>query len=116
MLDKAISLALSNNIIGLPKMAAIIVLNKEIVGIGLNSYKTHPLQNRFSKTDYNNFMHAEIAAINNALKKGNKNLNGASIYIARVLKNNKPALAKPCEICNRALKHYGIEQVFYTID
>lgn len=58
-------------------------------------------------------VHAEVAALN-ACKKAN--LEGATIYVARVSKNDEPRMSKPCENCQKALKARGVKKVFYTID
>lgn len=116
MLSKAIKLAINHNVHNLPRMAAIVTYKKQIIGIGYNSLKTHPKQYHFSKRETKQHIHAEMAAIINALSNSNNNLEGASIYVARVLKNNQPALAKPCPVCQKAIEFYGIKRVFYTED
>lgn len=114
MLEHAISLARENPT-DLNRMAAIIAKRREVLGIGLNSRKTHPLQYFFSKSHVKVSVHAEIAAIIDALKTNEaEDLIGSSIFVARVLKNGSRATAKPCEICQRAIKAYGIKAVYYT--
>lgn len=58
-------------------------------------------------------VHAEVAALNACRKV---DLRGASIYVARVLKNGEPRMSKPCENCQKALKERGVKKVYYTID
>ena len=60
-------------------------------------------------------VHAEARAIRKALADG-IDLEGATIYVARVLKSGKPAMSKPCVNCQELLKSVGIRKVFYTID
>lgn len=114
VLNKAMSLAKANPT-DLNKMAAIIAKGKNILGQGMNSRRSHPLQKLFSKSDLKIALHAEISAIIDALRHFEESeIKGATIYVARVLKNGQRAKAKPCEICQRALKAYGIDAVMWT--
>ncbi len=83
-----------------------------LLSIGLNSYtKTHPLQAKFaSKTDNPNrvFLHAELAALIKAQEKVHK------LVVIRYDRHGKPANCKPCECCQRAIKHYGVKYVEHT--
>lgn len=84
---------------------------KEVVQ-GRNSYvKTHPLQARYAdilgESD-KQYMHAEIHAISRATKP-------YAIYIARVDSTGATKLAKPCRICEKAIKEAGIKEVHYTV-
>lgn len=115
MLDEAIKLAKGNEVGDLPRMAAIIAKRKRILGVGLNSRKTHPLMHRYTDNHLKVCLHAEIAAINNALKIfDRKEIRGADIFVARVLKNGCKALAKPCNVCQKALDEHGITGVYWT--
>lgn len=85
-----------------------------ILAIGFNSYtKTHPKQKFYSnKTgcEQKIFLHSEIDALIK-LPYGSKPY---SIYIARVNNKNKPVLAKPCKICEKALKDFNIKNIYWT--
>lgn len=78
-----------------------------------NSYrKTHPLQAYFaSKVGLPEkiYLHAEIAAI---LKAGKKQIH--KIKIERYGRQGSPLNAKPCPICEEAIKAFGISFVEYT--
>ena len=114
MLDAAITLA-KNNPTDLNRMAAIIVKRKRVLGKGMNSRRSHPFQKLMSKSEVKIALHAEISAIIDALKNNEEQaLRGATIFVARVLKNGSRAIAKPCPICERAIKAYGITAVHYT--
>lgn len=105
------------------KMAAAIVYRNKIVSVGINSMKSHPLAAKFSKNEHAIFLHAEIAAIKNALREVEvDDLSKCDIYIARV-KKEKPftkkyvyGLAKPCIGCERAIAEFGLKRVVYTCD
>lgn len=95
------------------KLCAIVTDKKDnILGIGTNSYtKTHPKMARFGKRTGNSsriFLHAEVAAIISS-RSGTP----YRIYISRARKDG-PGLAKPCPICEYAIREAGIKEVHYT--
>jgi tRNA(Arg) A34 adenosine deaminase TadA len=84
-----------------------------MLGVGVNSYtKTHPLQKYFAKKvghGEKECLHAEIAAILRCKQQ--------AIYKIVVKRYNalgQPANAKPCSICQEAIKAFGIKVVEYT--
>lgn len=85
-----------------------------VLSIGQNSYvKTHPLQAKFAKQvglDKKVFLHAEISAI----VKCPDITRARRIFISRWNKHGQPLYAKPCPICESAIKAAGIEIVDYT--
>lgn len=93
------------------KHAAAIYLGNRLVGMGVNKMKSHPLQAKFGKNSEAIYIHAEIDAIRNALKRINLiDLENATLYVTK----NKATNSKPCSGCQRALAHYGITKVFHT--
>lgn len=115
MLTKAIELAKENEVEGLPKMAAIIAKRKKVMSTGYNKRKTHPMMLKFTDNHLRVCVHAEVDAIINALKTHTeKELKGAEIFVARILKNGQRGIAKPCNICQKALDSYGITAIHYT--
>lgn len=114
MINEAIKLARKNNT-DLARLGAILVKDGVIIGKGKNTRRSHPLQFRFSKSSVKISLHAEIAAIADALRKyDEEDLKGSTIYVARILKSGSTGKAKPCSVCQEALKHFGIEAVFWT--
>lgn len=87
-----------------------------VLSVGRNNYKkTHPFQFRLACKCGNPdkpYIHAEIDAIVKLKKKANV---AHSIYIERYLKNGKPALAKPCSICEIAIGLTTIKHIEYTV-
>lgn len=85
----------------------------KLLSVAFNSYtKTHPIQAYFAKRvglPEKEYLHAEISAILKA--KGKKIYR---IVVERYDKHGLPALAKPCPICNEAIKAYGIKVIEYT--
>lgn len=80
-----------------------------------NSYtKTHPLMVHFGKqANVSNrpFLHAEVAAL---LRCGTRT--PYRLHVERYRKDGRPALAKPCPICERAIAAWGVQRVTYTTE
>ena len=106
------------------KLAAAIAHKKTIISIGTNELRTHPLQGKFKKNNDAVFLHAEIAAIANALNHMDKEeLRNSTLYVHRVKRksslNHKDwvdGLAFPCEGCTSAIMSFGIKRVVYSTD
>lgn len=85
-----------------------------VLSVGQNSYvKTHPLQAKHASRVglvEKQFLHAEVHAIVRCkdLSKAHK------IFISRWGKNGEPMFAKPCPVCESAIKAAGIEIVEHT--
>jgi len=102
------------------RLASAILYKKQIVGFGVNSYKTDPFQSKYMKNPFSIFVHAEIAAIKNALKRIDvDDFKRSSLVVVRVKRNMNntkfiPALSKPCIGCMSCIYEFGIRNVFYT--
>lgn len=105
------------------KLAAAIVCRNKIISIGMNSMKSHPMAAKYGKNEHAVYLHAEVAAIKNALREISVDeFSKCDIYITRV-KKEKPftnkyvwGLAKPCAGCERAIAEFGLKRVVYTCD
>ena len=102
------------------KLTAVIVRGGNVISVGYNKSSTNAFVEHYTdivrgSRDYCLSTHAEMDAI---LKCRDKtDLVGCKIYIARIRKDNdKLGLARPCEICQRALFNYGIKKAYYSID
>lgn len=111
-----------NSIKNFRLMAAITKRNK-VIAYGANEIKTHPLQFKFGKNNSAIYMHAEISAIKNALRRVSiEDLSKCTIHVCRVkygdtrARYNIPGLAKPCEGCMRAILEFGFKDIRYTTD
>jgi len=98
-----------------PKLLAIISDKKgNVLSTGVNSYvKTHPLQAKYAQLCMEPskvFLHAEISALVR-LKGGEP----YRIAVFRYGRLGEARNAKPCRICERAIKDFGIKVVEYTI-
>ena len=105
------------------KLAAAIVCRNKIISVGMNSMKSHPMAAKYGKNEHAVYLHAEVAAIKNALREiAVDDFTKCDIYITRV-KKEKPftnkyvwGLAKPCAGCERAIAEFGFKRVVYTCD
>lgn len=85
-----------------------------VLSIGQNSYiKTHPMQAKHAQKvglPKSIFLHAEISAITKCkdISKAHK------ILITRYTKDGKPALSKPCKICESAIRSTPIKIIEHT--
>lgn len=105
------------------KIAAAIAIRGQIISTGRNQKRTHPLAARFRKNDEAIYLHAETAAIANALNHLHKaDLRRATLYVHRVKLPYPRAdqwcdgLAKPCVGCRAAIAAFGIPRVIYSTD
>jgi len=105
------------------KLASAVVYKKTVISIGLNQMKTHPLQSEFGTNEDSIYLHAEIDAIRKALQIIDKDqLKLCDMYVARVKKPYPETdfyitgLSKPCPGCLKAIKSFGIKNVYYTED
>lgn len=84
-----------------------------LISVGTNSYtKTHTIQSYFAKKvnlECKDKLHAEIQAL---VRAGDKQV--YSLSVERYGADGKPALAKPCPICQEAMRAYGVKEVSYT--
>lgn len=85
-----------------------------LLSTATNNYKkTHPLQAYFASKvgqPAKIYLHAEIAAI---IKAGDKQIH--KLVITRYNpKTHKALNAKPCPVCQEAIKAYGISLVSWT--
>lgn len=84
-----------------------------LIASATNSYsRSHPIQKHFAilaNKPEAIYLHAEIAAI---LKCGDRPVH--KIKVERHTKDGKPALAKPCPICQIAINSWNIKVVEHT--
>jgi deoxycytidylate deaminase len=99
---------------------AVIVSRRRLISSGVNRFRTHPKQKKYSPFRYEcrhdaetdeGRVHAEMDAI---IKAGRANLEGSSIYVYREDMHGKIADSKPCGACMQAIRDKGIKNVYYT--
>jgi len=91
------------------KHAACIIKKGELLSVGHNQLKTHPMMLKFSNNQNKVYLHAEIDAILNAIRRyGADILSGSDLYVLRLGKLNQIAFSKPCETCAKAIEAFGL--------
>lgn len=108
------------------RLAAGIWVKNELVALGWNQAKSHPLQKRFPKAPGYVYLHAEIHAITMALKKMNpEELMAArtTLIVVRAKRESGKrnaswvrGLAKPCVGCQAAILHFQMKEVIWSED
>ena len=103
------------------KLGAIVVYKGKILSSGANLAKTHPLQRKFDHHRLDERFipvstHAEVNAIQKIIKDNDIDWSKCTIYVARVLKNGKTAMSRPCNSCMQLMKSLGVKNVYYTTD
>lgn len=79
-----------------------------LLGVGFNILKTHPLQAKFGG-DKKIYMHAEISALRQC-KCGDP----YNIYVVRLKSDGSLALARPCGSCCAALDAFGVTNIHWS--
>lgn len=92
-----------------PSIGAVVFKGKRIYGSGHNGIRSSSISMKHKKWEES--LHAEQAALLNL--DWNK-LKGFSILVYRIGKNGELGMAKPCEMCQKLIKHVGIKNVYYT--
>jgi tRNA(Arg) A34 adenosine deaminase TadA len=114
ILSNLIEVATATPRVSSSKLAAAVVYKNRIISYGVNSYKTSPFQKKYGKNEHAIFLHAEIAAIKNALRHlSQEQLSRSKMIVCRI-NNVGLAMSKPCLGCQRALAEFEIQTVWYT--
>ena len=107
------------------KLAASLVIKRDVISVGVNVMRSHPIQKKYGKNDEAIYLHAEINAIVNSLNHVDKDdLRKADLYVYRVKKDtNDPkrqhwvdGLSCPCEGCMSAIDAFNIKRVIHSTD
>ena len=96
--------------------AAVVVKAGRVLSVGRNRDKTHPDSVGIDETgeSFTRTIHAEMDAI---LKVKNKDhLKGATIYVARKGRNQKPGMSCPCKMCQGLISKYGFKKAVFTTE
>lgn len=113
--------AIANEPVSRSRIAALLVHRNEIIAVGYNKMKSHPMAKRFQKHEEALYLHAEIDCIKNALRIVDVDyLSKCTMYVLRVKhpeNDNKKfirGMAKPCCGCAMAIETFGIKKVYFT--
>ena len=107
-------------------VGCVAVYQGNIIGIGCNTNKTHPMQqyyNRYRLIDdsfeYTDTLlpklHAEINCLN-SIRHLDIKFSKVKLYIYRTRTSKEHGMARPCASCMAAIKDLGIKNVYYTTD
>ena len=102
------------------------VYKNQIIGIGYNTNKTHPLQKYYNKKRiikgefnpnllYLPKLHAEINCLNQ-IRHLNIDFSKVKLYIYRSRNDREYSLSHPCPSCMQAIKDLGIRNIYFTTD
>ena len=102
------------------RVGAAIVCGGQVINVGVNMAKTHPMQKRYNK--YRNLgkpihdhLHAEMDAILKVLHQLD-DLKNVKVFVYRETKDGKMAMARPCAACMPALVEHGVRHIYYSTD
>jgi deoxycytidylate deaminase len=96
------------------QLGVVIAKGKRVISVGWNKYKSHPRQLSYIKDGkriQTGSVHAELDAI---IGVPQKHLEGATLYIARVLADGACGLSRPCSACRKVIRAAGIRKIVYT--
>ena len=102
-------------------IGCVAVYKKQIIGVGYNTNKTHPIQmkyNKYRNLEWNGIqpqakIHAEMSCLL-SIRELNIDFSKVKLYIYREDRNGHLALSRPCKACMRAIKDLGIKEINYT--
>ena len=99
-------------------VGCVAVYKGQVIGIGCNSNKTHPIQkyyNRYREQSDSLLpkLHAEINCINQ-IKNLDINFSKVRLYIYRLYNEQPYRTTRPCPSCMAAIKDLGIKNIYYT--
>lgn len=83
----------------------------KVISVGFNSDKTHPVVSKVKGYHKDAKLHAEVDTLIGC--KPNE-VNGSTLYIVRLKRDNKWGLSKPCKGCSNYLSLMGIRKVIYS--
>lgn len=99
-------------------VGCVAVYQGQVIGIGCNSNKTHPVQKFYNRYRIPSEtmppkLHAEINCINQ-IKHLDINFSKVKMYIYRIRKGQPYGLSRPCPSCMAAIKDLGVQDIYYT--
>ena len=110
-----VNTAITSEVFSGSRHAAAITHKKRVVSTGINRKKTHPLMLEYGRNDESIYLHAEIDAIVKAINMhGVEFLKDCSLYVLRISRAEEIMPSKPCKGCQKAIKAFGIKNVYYT--
>lgn len=97
------------------KHAACIVYKKQILSVGRNQLKTHPMMLKYQTDETKIYLHAEIDAIIKTINQyGTSILSRCDLYVLRITGGGNVGLSKPCRGCQKAIDAFKIKGVYWS--
>lgn len=87
------------------KVGAALFINGKLISLGTNSKKTHPL----SETIFN-WSHAEMDCLAGLQRR---DLLKSTLFVARVTQTGTLRISKPCKVCQKVIKSFGVKKVWF---
>jgi len=109
LINEAVLLA-EKSLLKCSNHGAVVVYRGKIIGRGFNKYCTENVNkpNRWT-------VHAEVDAINNALRKISKeNLKQSILIVVRIMKEGDIGLSAPCQCCKNFIEKCGLKCTYYS--
>ena len=99
-------------------IGCVAVYQNQIIGLGCNTNKTHPIQKKYNRFRNNDDkllpkLHAEISCLNQ-IRNLSINFSKVKLYIYRIRKDQPFGISRPCPSCMAAIKDLGIREIYYT--
>ena len=105
-LNRAISVARTST--ERQRHGCVVVKGGRVISVGVNTFRNHPLV--VSQPDRNSSYHAEINAMRGV------DLTGATLYVARLGRNELPSMSAPCVHCTSAIIKAGAKRIVWTVN
>lgn len=97
------------------RLGACISIGRKVLGVGYNKVNRH--QSKVKTDSWNGSLHAEIAAVLDALRNHPvERLRGSTVTVVRIGKFGELRLAMPCKNCYNSLRNLGIKEVRFSND
>ena len=96
------------------RLGAVLAKKNRVISTGYNDMrKTHTIMQKYNRDKtWAPGLHAEVDA---CIGVPAAEMDGADLYVVRILKSGHLAMAKPCRICQQFLAKSGIPIVYYSI-
>ena len=90
---------------------AVIIKGGSVLNLAANNDNHTSFGQRFRSSPGRATHHAETACI---LGLERSSTTGSTVYVARVGKNGKWRMSKPCSMCHEVMRFVGVKRVVYT--
>lgn len=104
-------------------IGCVAVYKNQVLAVGYNTNKTHPLQNKYNKyrnmtyenTEPKSSLHAEMSCLMQ-IKDMDIDFSKVELYVYRENKNGNLSMCRPCRACMKMIDDLRIKKIHYTTD